>query len=206
MPPTQGFGRSMPAAVPPPRGVGVKALVDRIRLALAEQFPARLWVEGEIADWSIHRSTGNAYFALKAGDARVEAILWSNRRSVLRFQPANGDQVLVLLGKVDFFTGRLRVHVERMEARGQGADHLAKEELRRRLQAEGLFAEERKRKLPALPRAIGIVTARPSAALQDLLKTIDARFAARRVLVRPCLVQGAGAAADVAAEIGRAHV
>jgi exodeoxyribonuclease VII large subunit len=185
------------------RGIGVRALVDRIRLALDENFPAKLWVEGEIADWSVHRSTGNAFFALKEGDVRVEAILWNSRRSALRFDPASGVQVLALISKVDFYApqGRLRVHVDRMELRGQGADHLAREALRGRLQAEGLFAEERKRKLPMLPRAVGLATARPSAALLDLLKTLDARFPARRVLIRPCLVQGAGAAADVAAAV-----
>ncbi|MFM7735460.1 MAG: exodeoxyribonuclease VII large subunit, partial [Alphaproteobacteria bacterium] len=165
MAPNPASGRPSPAAVEPPRGIGVKALVDRIRLALDENFPARLWVEGEIADWSVHRSSGHVFFALKEGDARVEAVLWSSRRAALRFEPAAGGKVLVLVGKVDFYApqGRLRVHVERMEARGQGADHLAREELRRRLQAEGLFAEERKRRLPMLPRAIGIATARPSA-------------------------------------------
>ncbi|MBU6282713.1 exodeoxyribonuclease VII large subunit [bacterium] len=204
MPPTP-VSRGAPSGAPPsiPRGIGVRAFVDRIRLALDENFPARLWVEGELAEWNVHRGSGHAYLALKEGDARVEAVIWSSRRTALRFEPAVGAQVLVLVSKVDFFPpqGRLRVHVDRMEPLGQGADHLAREELRRRLQAEGLFAEERKRQLPMLPRAVGIATARPSAALQDLLKTLDARFAARRVLLRPCLVQGVDAAADVAAAI-----
>ncbi len=200
VPPTPAAG---PASEARPRGIGIRALVDRIQLALVENFPGRLWVEGEVSNYKVHRTSGHAFFTLKEGDAQVEAVLWSSRRAVLRFTPTDGLQVLALLSKVDFYApqGRLRVQVERLEPQGQGALHQAREELRRKLHAEGLFAPERKRRLPVLPRAVGIATARPSAALQDLLRTLDGRFPARRVLLRPCLVQGAGAAADVAAAL-----
>jgi len=130
-------------------------------------------------------------------------MIWSNDLAALRFTPSDGLHALVLVRKVDFYAaqGRLRLIVERIEPHGVGALQKALEELTRKLEAEGLFAEARKRPLPLLPATVGIATALGGAVIHDLLTVLRQRFAERRVLIRPCRVQGDGAGADVAAAI-----
>jgi exodeoxyribonuclease VII large subunit len=146
---------------------------------------------------------GHAFLLLKDGEAQFEAVVWASSLAALRFPLADGMQVLALVSKVDFYAphGRLRAHLLRVEPAGTGALYKALEDLRRRLQAEGLFDEARKRRLPGLPRSVGIATASTGAVIHDLLRTLAERFAERRVLLRPCKVQGDGAAADIAAAI-----
>jgi exodeoxyribonuclease VII large subunit len=116
----------------------------------------------------------------------------------LRFTPENGMAVLCF-GRVSVYTvrGDLQLYVEEIEPQGQGALYIAFEQLKKKLLADGLFAEERKRPLPFLPRTIGIVTSDGGAALRDMLRIIDDRYPDRRVIIRPVKVQGDGAAREI---------
>jgi len=195
---------SIVAASPRPlrRAWTIGQLVAQIQVGLGEAFPARFWVEGELSGFRTIRG-GHAYCCLKDRGAQVEAMLWSEAVAALRFTPADGMQVIARVKKVDFYapSGRLRLQIEALEPQGVGALARALEELRRRLQAEGLFDEARKRPLPLLPRTVGIATAASGAVIQDMLRILGQRFAERRVLLRPCRVQGDGAADDIARAI-----
>lgn len=184
------------------RSVGVKRFIAHLKTGLAEVFPRRFWLEGEVSGYKVVRN-GHAFFSLKEGGEQVEAVLWGTARQKLAFTPEDGSQVLALVRRVDFYGphGRLRLQVDDLEPHGVGALQKALEERRARLEAEGLFAEERKMPLPALPRVIGIATAPKSAALKDMLEILQQRFAERRMLIRPCRVQGQGAAEDIAAAL-----
>jgi exodeoxyribonuclease VII large subunit len=184
------------------RSVTVKQLVVRLQVGLQESFPGRFWLEGEITGFKVARN-GHAFFALKEEGAQIEAVAWRDHLARLPFTPEDGMQVLALVRRVDFYapSGRLRLHVEKLEPNGIGALARALEERKARLRAEGLFDEARKRPIPLLPSAIGIATAPRSAALRDMLKILEQRFAERRILLRPCRVQGEGASADIAAAL-----
>lgn len=184
------------------RSVGVRRFVAQLQVGLSEVFPNRFWLEGEVSGYKVIRN-GHAFFSLKEGKDQVEAVLWSTSRQRLAFTPEDGSQVLALVRKVDFYgpSGRLRLQVDDMEPHGIGALQKALEERRARLQAEGLFEDSRKRPIPTLPRVIGIATAAKSAALKDILEILHQRFAERRMLIRPCRVQGQGAAEDIAAAL-----
>jgi len=198
-----GGGEPAPAAARPERrAISVRQLVARLQAVLQERFPQRFWVEGELSNVKVMRS-GHAWCCLKDGDAQLEAVIWRDDLRALRFSPADGMHVLALVRRIDLYapSGRLRVHIERLEPQGIGALHRALEERKARLAAEGLFEEARKRPLPLLPRVVGVATASTGAAVRDVLQVLAQRFAARRVIVRPCRVQGDGAAADVAAAL-----
>jgi exodeoxyribonuclease VII large subunit len=184
------------------RALTVRELVARLQGALLERFPNRFWVEGELSNVKVARN-GHAWCCLKDGDAQLEAVIWRDDLRALRFSPAEGMHVLALVRRIDLYaaSGRLRIQIERVEPQGIGALHRALEERKAKLAAEGLFDEARKRPLPFLPRAVGVATASTGAAVRDVLQVLAQRFAARRVVVRPCRVQGDGAAADIAAAL-----
>lgn len=160
-----------------------------------------LWVQGEISNFRVPPS-GHFYFTLKDDRSQISAVMFRRQGSALRFTPENGLAVLCL-GRVSLYTvrGDLQLYVEEMEPQGQGALFLAFEQLKRKLAAEGLFAEERKRALPVLPETIGIVTSDKGAALHDMLRILGDRFPDRRVIIRPVRVQGDGAAREIAQAI-----
>jgi len=187
---------------PARRAWTVTQLVRQIQVGLAESFPGRFWVEGELSGFKVARNR-HAFCCLKDEDAQVEAIVWADRLEALPFTPADGMRVFALVRKVDFWapTGRLRLQIDAFEPAGVGALARALEQLKARLQAEGLFDEARKRPLPFLPRTVGIATAASGAAIHDMLEVLTARFSRRRILLRPCRVQGEGAPADIAAAI-----
>jgi exodeoxyribonuclease VII large subunit len=165
-----------------------------------------LWVVGEISNFRVPPS-GHLYFTLKDEKSQIAGVMFRRQGTRLAFQPEDGMEVLCF-GRVSLYAtrGDLQLYVEIMEPRGKGALYLAFEQLKKRLGAEGLFAAERKRPLPFLPCAIGIVTSLHGAALRDMLRILDDRFPERRVIVRPVKVQGEGAAAEIAAgiaELGR---
>ncbi len=191
-----------PGSAPGRTTMRVGELVRRITLKLAEEFPSRFWVEGEISGFRPSRS-GHVFVALTEANAQVKAVLWADARAALAFTPEDGMQVLARLSKVDFYGpyGELRVHVETLEPAGAGALALALEERRKRLEAEGLFAEARKRPLPFLPRVVGIATAQTGAVIHDILATLEKRHPGVQVILRPCAVQGPGAAADIASAL-----
>ena len=160
-----------------------------------------LWVQGEVSNFRMPPS-GHYYFTLKDDKSQIAAVMFRRQGMRLRFTPENG-MALLCFGRVSVYSARgdLQLYVEDMEPQGQGALHLAFEQLKKKLAAEGLFAPERKRPLPFLPRIIGIVTSGRGAALHDMLRILTDRFSQRRIILRPVQVQGDGAARDIAAGI-----
>ncbi|PWG63852.1 exodeoxyribonuclease VII large subunit [Sediminicurvatus halobius] len=181
----------------------VSRLAEEVRLLLDGAFPL-LWVEGEISNLARPRS-GHVYFTLKDERAQVRCALFRNRAQRLRFQPGHGERVLVR-ARVSLYVprGDFQLIVEHMEPAGHGALQRAFEALKARLDAEGLFAVEHKRALPALPRRLGVITSPTGAALRDVLTVLRRRFPALPVLIYPVPVQGEGAAEAIAAAIRRA--
>ncbi|MBY0278103.1 exodeoxyribonuclease VII large subunit, partial [Candidatus Binatia bacterium] len=158
---------------PQRRSITVRELVGRLQLTLAERFPQRFWVEGELSNVKPARN-GHTWCCLKDGDAQLEAVIWRDDARALPFAPADGMHVLALVRRIDLYgpTGRLRINIERLEPQGIGALYRALEERKARLAAEGLFDEARKRPLPFLPRAVGVATAATGAAVRDVLQVL----------------------------------
>jgi exodeoxyribonuclease VII large subunit len=188
----------------PDRIFRVGELNAEIHLLLEASYPD-VWLEGELSNFRHFQASGHWYFTLKDERAQVAAAMFrgSNRR--VRFRPEDGAMVLVR-GQVSLYEprGTYQIIVTHMEPRGAGALHAAFEELKARLAAEGLFAAERKRPLPALPRRIGVVTSRDGAAFRDILRVLHRRHAGVSVLLVPVRVQGEGSAGEIAAAIQRA--
>ena len=178
----------------------VSELNQIIKGTLEEELD-RFWVVGEISNFRVPPS-GHYYFTLKDDKSQITAVMFRRQGLGLSFAPENGMEVLCF-GKVSLYPvrGDLQLYVETLEPRGHGALYLAFEQLKKKLLAEGLFAEERKRALPFLPNSIGIVTSERGAALRDMLRIIGDRYPDRRIVVRPAKVQGEGAAEAIAAAI-----
>src|SRR5438876_1285870 len=177
--------------------------VSELSLALKrsiEEGFSHVRVRGEISGFKRHGS-GHCYFALKDSDAVIDAVCWRNTAIRLPIRPEDGMEV-VCTGRLTTYPGRSKYQlvIDSIELAGIGALLRILEERRQRLAAEGLFAAERKKKLPFLPRVIGIVTSPSGAVIRDILHRLADRFP-RHVLVWPVAVQGEGAAAQVAAAI-----
>ena len=144
--------------------------------------------------------SGHIYFTLKDGEAQLPVVLFRRQAVLLRFRPQDGLAVLAR-GRVSVYEsrGQLQLIAERLEPRGAGALQLAFEQLKARLLAEGLFAAERKRPLPAFPHCIGVITSTGGAVLHDIVKVVRRRHARLNLLVYPATMQGPGCAASVAA-------
>ena len=185
------------SAAPTRRFLTISELNELIKGTLETRLEA-LWVQGEVSNFRVPPS-GHFYFTLKDDKSQISAVMFRRQGSLLRFTPESGMAVLCF-GRVSLYTvrGDLQLYVEDMEPQGQGALALAFEQLKKKLAAEGLFAAERKRELPFLPRAIGIVTSDKGAALHDMLRIIRDRYPDRQVVIRPVKVQGEGAARDIA--------
>ncbi len=175
----------------------VSELAAEIRGAL-ERGLGEVSVVGEISNFR-PAASGHCYFTLKDDRTQLPAVLFRAAAARLRFLPADGLEVIAR-GRVRFYDagGKLQLYVESLEPRGLGALRLQLERLRQKLEVEGLLDPARKRPLPKLPRAIGIVTALGGAALQDMLKTLRGRFPNLRVVVRSVRVQGIGAELEIA--------
>ena len=188
-----------PVAAPPParRIYSVSELTGGIRAVLENTF-GEVWLEGEISNCKVW-NTGHMYFTLKDGGAQIKAVMFRTAVRYLRFKPEDGLHV-VARGRLGVYEpkGEYQIVCEHMEPHGLGALQLAFEQLKKKLQAEGLFEKARKRPLPALPRRIGIVTSLDGAALRDILKVLRRRAPNASVLIRPARVQGEDAAADIA--------
>ncbi len=178
----------------------VRALVSDIRHNVETGY-TDLWVEGEISNCR-QAPSGHIYFTLKDGEAQLPVVLFRRQASLLRFRPADGLAVLVR-GRISVYEtrGQLQLIAETMEPRGAGALQLAFEQLKARLAAEGLFAAERKRPLPAFPRTIGIVTSPTGAVIRDIVTVCRRRHSSLNLLIYPATMQGASCAASVAAGI-----
>ena len=178
----------------------VGELVGEVRAHIEREY-ADLWVEGEISNLRPAPS-GHIYFTLKDGDAQLPVVLFRRQALLLRFRPEDGQHVLVR-GKVSVYEqrGQMQLVAEFMEPLGAGSLQLAFEQLKARLQQEGLFDAERKKPLPAFPHCVGIVTSPGGAVIRDFLNIVSRRHAALDVLLYPAVVQGEAAAAEVAAGI-----
>lgn len=170
----------------------VSRLNAEIRAVLEGSFPM-LWVEGELSNLATPRS-GHLYFSLKDDHAQVRCALFRNKRLLLREQPSDGDRVLVR-ARIGLYEprGDCQLIVEHLEPAGQGTAQQAFEQLKRKLQAEGLFDAARKRDLPGFPRRLGVITSPSGAAIRDVLQVLRRRAPHLPVTVFPALVQGAEA-------------
>ena len=158
-----------------------------------------IYIKGEISNFTNHYKTGHFYFSLKDAGGSVRAVMFRSSASKLKFKPENGMRVVVG-GRVSVFPrdGQYQVYVDVMEPDGVGALYMAYEQLRAKLEKEGLFAEERKKPLPRFPKRIGIVTSPTGAAIRDMLHITGRRFPSAEIVLYPALVQGADAAASIA--------
>jgi exodeoxyribonuclease VII large subunit len=180
-----------------PRTLTVAQLTSRIQGSLEVEF-ADVWVEGEVSNLKFADS-GHWYFSLKDGDAQIRAVVWKTAARLIKFRPKDGMRVVVRGGvRVYAPRGEYQLSVEVLEPLGKGSLQQAFEELKERLDKEGLFDPKRKRPLPMLPRRIGLVTSPTGAVLKDILRVLHSRFANLDVLLYPARVQGEEAAAEVA--------
>lgn len=164
-----------------------------------------LWVRGEISNFK-HHSRGHMYFTLKDEVSRINAVMFARFNRHLKFLPKNGDNVLIRC-TVSMYEigGQVQVYAKEMQPDGIGNLFLAFEQLKRKLQAEGLFAEERKRPLPLHPRTVGVVTSPTGAAVRDIVTTLSRRSPYTNVLVFPAVVQGDSAAPSLVEAIKLAN-
>jgi len=178
----------------------VSDLTREIRDILESNFPS-IWVEGEIFNCHLH-SSGHLYFTLKDDRAQIRAVMFRSQVQYLSFVPEDGMHVLCL-GRLGVYEarGEYQLYLDFMEPRGVGALLLAFEQLKARLAREGLFDQERKRRIPFLPRVVGIVTSPTGAVIRDMLQILGRRFPNLQVVVRPVKVQGEGAAEEISQAI-----
>jgi len=198
-----------PVAAPPPQAqpasppvvtrriLTVSELTGRIRTLLEREL-FEVWIEGELSNCKVW-NTGHMYFTLKDGGAQIKGVMFRTALARLRFKPQDGLHV-VARAKVTVYDpkGEYQIVCEHLEPEGLGALQLAFDQLKERLQKEGLFEQRRKRTLPALPRKIGVVTSLDGAAIRDIVKVLRRRYANAHIVIRPARVQGDGAALDVA--------
>src|SRR5262245_30507478 len=163
----------------------------------------RVRVRGEISGFRGPHSSGHCYFALKDESAKIDAVIWKFNHARMRFKPQDGLEVIAT-GKLTTFPGKssYQIVIDSLEPAGVGALMALLEERKKKLAAEGLFDEQRKKRLPYLPRVVGIITSPTGAVIRDMLHGFDERFPAR-VLLWPVRVQGETCAAEVSAGIDR---
>lgn len=179
-----------------PRVYTVSELTEAIRGLLGTEF-RDVWVAGEISNTKLAPS-GHYYFTLKDAEAQLACVCFRMSARLLRFKPQDGIEVLAR-GQIDVYPprGGYQLLVEVLEPRGYGALQLAFEQLKKRLQEEGLFDPARKRSLPLLPRRIGIVTSPVGAVIRDMVNILSRRLPGVHIRLYPALVQGEGAARSI---------
>ena len=168
----------------------------------AEPRLKRVTVIGEISNFVQHYKSGHLYFSLKDENAAIKAVMFRTDAVKLRFRPENGMRV-VLTGRVSVFErdGQYQLYAESLIPAGEGALAIAFAQLREKLAKEGLFDDTRKKPIPRFPHKIGVVTAKSGAAVRDILQILNRRWPMAQVVLSPVLVQGAGAAASIAAAL-----
>ena len=156
-----------------------------------------MFVKGEISNFTNHR-TGHFYFTLKDEGGTLSAVMFRSYASELRFVPENGMKV-ICGGRIGVYvkSGQYQIYVESMEPDGVGALYIAYEQLKKKLESEGLFAAERKKQLPKIPSRIGVITSPTGAAVRDIINILGRRFPYAKVTLYPSLVQGDDAPADL---------
>jgi len=178
----------------------VSELTLEIKHHLEEGF-GEIWVEGEISNFR-SPSSGHYYFTLKDGESQIRAVIFRFMGRYLKFEPQDGLAV-ICRGKISVYEprGEYQLILDYMEPKGIGALQLAFEQLKEKLEKEGLFDPARKKPLPLLPKRIGIVTSPTGAAIRDLLNVIGRRFPNVGILINPVKVQGKGSAQEIASAI-----
>ena len=168
-------------------------------------FLKRVYIKGEISNFKAH-TRGHYYFTLKDDNSRLNAVMFSYNTNSLKFQPIDGMKVLVT-GKISVYeaTGAYQIYVDSMEQDGLGNLYIEFEKLKKKLAAEGLFNQDKKKRIPKIPKKIGIVTASTGAAIKDILTTIKRRFPICETILFPSLVQGNDAAKDIVRNIELAN-
>ena len=159
-----------------------------------------VWVRGEISNFTNHYKTGHFYFSLKDEKGAIGAVMFRSYAQRLPFVPQNGMKV-ILHGRVSLYVqgGQYQINADAMQPDGIGGLYLAYEQLKAKLQAEGLFDEARKKPLPRIPTRIGIITSPTGAAIHDMIHVLGRRFPLAEIVLYPALVQGAGAPASLIA-------
>lgn len=178
----------------------VRDLVSTVRTALEREY-TDVWIGGEISNYR-PADSGHLYFTLKDGEAQLRVVMFRMQARLLRFRPNNGMEI-VARGRVTVYEsrGELQLIAEYLEPKGAGALQIAFEQLKAKLAAEGLFDASRKKAIPILPRAIGVVTSPRGAAIHDMLNVLRRRHATASLLIYPAQVQGEVAAGEVATGI-----
>ncbi len=173
----------------------VKGVLDR------DENLTHIFVTGEISNFKAHYS-GHLYMTVKDESASIKAVMFAGNASKLRFKPENGMKILAF-GTVSLFPrdGSFQLYINDMQPDGVGALNIAFEQLKKKLEAEGLFRQEHKKPLPKFPQRIGVVTSSTGAAVQDVFNVLKRRYPVAQVVLRPCQVQGDGAADDIAKAI-----
>jgi len=188
-----------------PRCITVAELNHYLREYVAEDsFLRNIAIRGEIAGWKRHH-TGTIYFTLKDKTCSLRAVMFNNRVPSLTWQPRDGEQVIAL-GQVAVYErdGICQLYVNRLLEDGQGQGSIARERLKRQLEAEGLFSPERKKPLPRYAQSVGVVTAPNSAAWADMKRILQNRMPSVELQIYPALVQGIQAPASLAAALAQA--
>ncbi|MGM7635513.1 exodeoxyribonuclease VII large subunit [Bacillus sp. Hm123] len=189
------------------RYLTVKALTKYIKRKFdADPHLTNVFVKGEISNFKMH-SSGHMYFTLKDDQARMLAVMFSSANRSLKFKPENGMQVLIK-GDITVYEagGQYQIYVKAMQPDGIGELYLAFEQLKKRLEKEGLFDVTKKRSLPPYPKVVGIITSPTGAAVRDIITTIKRRYPVAQMLVYPALVQGENAAPSIVSAIEKANV
>lgn len=193
---------------PPERRIWtVRALVSAVRTHLEREY-SDCWVEGEISNLR-NPDSGHLYFTLKEESAQVRVVMFRSSAKLLRFRPENGLHVTVR-GRITVYEdrGELQISAEFMEPQGAGALQLAFEQLKARLEAEGLFDSSRKKAIPPLPLRIGVITSPQGAAVRDIVNILARRHHSASILIYPAQVQGESAPIEVTAglhHLNRTH-
>lgn len=177
----------------------IKNIVD------GDFFLSNVTLKGEISNLKFH-TRGHLYFSLKDENSKINAVMFNYKNLGLNFIPKDGMNVIVK-GKVSVFTtgGSYQITVSNMKEDGIGNLYILFEELKRRLEREGLFSPEHKKKLPRIPKKVGVITAATGAAVKDIISTINRRFPLTEIILFPTLVQGVGAKENIVKMINEAN-
>ena len=189
------------------RYLSVNALTKYIKRKFdADPHLLNIHVRGEISNFKQH-SSGHMYFTLKDEKARILAVMFSSHSRTMKFSPENGMKIIVK-GDITVYepSGQYQIYIKEMQPDGIGELFLAYEQLKQRLEAEGLFALEKKKAIPSFPKTVGVITSPTGAAIRDIITTIKRRFPVVNILVFPALVQGDHAAPSIAKAIEQANM
>ncbi len=181
----------------------IKELNRYIRMKLdSDTLLSDVWIRGEISNFT-HHGSGHMYFTLKDESSRIKAIMFASHNQRLPFIPKEGARVIAR-GNVTVYErdGQYQFYATHMQPDGIGSLYLAYEQLKSKLEQEGLFAEARKRSLPRFPQCIGVITSPTGAAVRDIVITLQRRFPQVAIVIYPVLVQGKGAAPSIVKAIG----